>query len=113
MSTIFYDHLIPWHKVDLYIQTVGLAGEERIEIIELIEETIHTETLLVILHHLPAGKHEEFVEKFHAAPHDKEHLTFLKQHGHPEIEQRIKEAAEKIITELLTELESEEDSSTE
>lgn len=108
MSQIFYDHLIPWEKVDIYIHTIGADGEEKLQIIELVEETIHTEALTVILNHLPEEKHEEFIDRFHAAPHDEQHLHYLKEHTKEEIESKIRETVESVINELMADLEKDE-----
>jgi hypothetical protein len=108
MSHIFYDHLIPWDKVDVYIHTIGADGEEKLQIIELVEETIHTETLTVILSHLPEEKHEEFIERFHAAPHDEEHLSYLKAYAKEEIEEKIRSAVDTVINDLIADLEKDE-----
>jgi hypothetical protein len=104
MATIFYDHLIPWEKIEIHIHRLNLGHDERMEIIELIEETVHTETLIIILRYLPKEKHEEFIEKFHAAPHDKGHLDFLKEHTHPDLEEHLKKDIENMVMELVREI---------
>lgn len=103
MAIIFYDHLIPWHKVDAHIKSHQLSGEERVEFIEIFEETVHTEILIIILNHLSKEAHHEFVDNFLATPHDKKHLAYLKKH-HPEIEIRLKSELEKLIDQLLEEI---------
>jgi hypothetical protein len=104
MSTLFYDHLFPCEKVEITLSKLSLSSGERIEIIEIVEETIHTKTLHIILEHLPQEHHEGFLHRFHRSPHDETHLIFLRQHAHPEIEGYIREELEKSLSPLLEEL---------
>lgn len=98
---VFYDHLIPWQRVDAYIRNLSLSPEERLEIVEIIEETIHTEVLIIIFENLPSEKRESWLVKFHAAPHDTTHLHFLCNHAHPQIEMKIKVHINAVLDKLL------------
>jgi hypothetical protein len=104
MAKLFYDHLITWEKLTRSLDTLGAEGHDRIELIEVIEESLHTEILIVILEHLPQEKHEEFLEQFHAAPHDEIHIDFINIHGHPNIEEKIKKRSDEHIEEILLDL---------
>jgi hypothetical protein len=74
--------------------------EEKVTIVELIEDTMHHKIIHRILEHLHEDHHEDFLEKFHSSPHDEELLNYLKKHV-PDIERRIKEAADEVKYELL------------
>ena len=104
MATIFYDSLIDWQKVHDALNEQGIDGEERLEVMEHIEHTVHTEVLLVIISQLPAEKHDEFLEKFDAAPHDPTHLDFLKSHGAVDIETKVKTRADEVLAEVIADL---------
>ncbi len=104
MAKLFYDHLITWEKLTRSLDTLGAAGEERLEIIEIIEESLHTEILIVILTHLPREQHEVFLDRFHAAPHDASHLDFIKSHGHTDIEDKIRSRSAELIEEIILDL---------
>lgn len=104
MAKLFYDHLIIWEKLTRSLDTLGADGEERLQIIEIIEESLHTEILIVVLEHLPREKHEEFLDLFHAAPHDESHLAYIKKHGHTDIEEKIRKKSDELIEEIILDL---------
>lgn len=101
MAQVFYDHLIPWELVDAYVLEVALAGEERIEFITLVDELVHTEVMVVLLEHLPQEQHEVFLHQFHENPSAELHLTFLNAVSEEPIEQKITDAARKLLEEVL------------
>lgn len=113
MATVFYDHLIPWHKVEAFIVSVQPTAEEKWELIEIIEETVHTEVLTLVLSHLPETTHAEFLERFHAAPHQEEHLHFLRSQNTVDVEATIAAAMDLFIEDLLSSLQSPDESSPE
>ena len=90
---IFYDHLILIEEIELILTTHQLTREECEQILHVIDKTMHSEILQTILKHLPLHKHEEFLTKFHAAPHDKSIMTFLKDHTLVDIEKEILKTA--------------------
>lgn len=104
MAKLFYDHLVSWEKLTRSLDTLGAHGEDRIEIIEIIEESLHTEILIIVLEHLPQEKHEEFLDRFYEAPHDEIHIEFLKIHAHHNIEEKIQNRSTEIIEEILVDL---------
>lgn len=105
MATIFYDHLIDWARLEQALDVLALDKEARLSYWEEIEHALHTEVLTIILEHLPEPKHEEFLERFHAAPHDGTHLHYLVVHAHPDIEVAITQRANQIITDVIIDLE--------
>ena len=101
MSRVFYDHLIDWDKLTQSLDSLSVDGEDRIELIELIEESLHTEVLLVILHHLPQENHKEFIQRFHSAPHDESHLHFISSHTTTRIDDAIRAKSQEVFENLL------------
>lgn len=101
MANVFYDHLIDWQKIDSALISMDLSKEERLEVLELLEESLHTEVLIVICTHIPKERHEEFIEKFHEAPHHPSHLTYLQTHGTADIEAQIRLRTLEVIEEFL------------
>lgn len=99
MSKIFYDHLVLREEVTIELDKYNLAREEREELIQLVDETLHHQVLNTILTHLPKEKHREFLEKFHQAPHDEKLLDYIKN-----FEEEIIKTAKKIKSELLSEI---------
>ncbi len=106
MAHLFYDHLIEWDHLIKGLDELGAEGEDRIEIVELAEETLHTEIFVVILDHLPHEKHDEFIELFLAAPYASTHLTYLHGNGIFPIEDKIRGFSRRIIEEILEDLET-------
>ena len=104
MATLFYDHLINWQKLTDGLNAVGVEGPERLELMEHAEHTIHTEVLIVLLTHLPTEKHTQFIEQFHAAPHDIAHLQFVIKHTNNDVENAVRIRTNQLIEEILQDL---------
>ncbi len=79
MSKIFYDHLIILNDLEIRISGLELEPEEREELGQLVEETVHYRILTVILDSLPQENHQEFLGFFHQAPHEENLLGYLKE----------------------------------
>lgn len=103
MSKIFYDHLIKIEEVTIELDNYELTIEEKSEFISLIDETLHNHTLEVILTSISKNLREDFLSMFHQAPHKLELLDFLKKEA-PDIEEKIKNCAEKIKKNILVEI---------
>lgn len=101
MAHLFYDHLVEWKKLDDVLLSLELDKEERMTLLELAEESIHTEVLILIFEELPREHHEEFLLAFHAAPHDVMHVMYLRGKGIDDIEHRIHLRALEIIEDLI------------
>lgn len=99
MTKIFYDHLVVREEVTVELDKYSLAREEKEELIQLVDETLHHQILNTILTHLPKEKHREFLEKFHKAPHDESLLEYIK-----DFEEEIIKTAKKIKSDLLSEI---------
>lgn len=104
MSKIFYDHLIIREEITALLDLHNLEPEEREELLQIIDETLHHNTLNVILNHLPKEHHREFMSRFHAAPHDESLLDYLQQKISADIRSEIKNQAAKIKKEILAEI---------
>lgn len=101
MAQIFYDHLIDWEKLTQTLDNFDLEGEDRLELIEIVEQRLHTEVLVIILSSIPQHRHEEFIERFHAMPHDANHFEFLHAHASTPIEPAIRKRSSEIIEEFI------------
>lgn len=104
MTKIFYDHLIKIEEVTVELDNYELTLEEREEFVSLIDEILHHHTINVILSHLPKHHHETFLSMFHKEPHNLELLDFLKKETLVNIEEKIKNEAEKVKKEILAEI---------
>ena len=104
MTKIFYDHLIIREEITAQLDLHKVDPEEREELLQLVDETLHHTTLNVILNHLPKEHHPEFMSKFHSAPHDESLLDYLQQKITADIQSEIKIQAAKIKKEILQEI---------
>lgn len=104
MSKLFYDHLIIIEEIVAVLDEHKLKAAERAKILELMDATLQNEILDVIFTYLPREKHEEFLEKFHAAPHDLRLMQYLKDNSAVNIELAILDRANKTKRKLLRHL---------
>lgn len=101
MSKIFYDHLIVFEEIEVELDKLELSREEREEIDQLIEELVHHHVVERILDHLPREHHEEFLDKFHAVPHDPALLHYINKRIDESVEVHIKDEMKKLKKEIL------------
>ncbi len=97
MAKLFYDHLIVIEEI------VAVVGNDK-KTLDLVDRILQNEILDVILTYLPREKHEEFLEKFRAAPHDTKLLQYLADHSPVNIELAILDRANKTKRKLLSQV---------
>lgn len=102
MAQLFYDHLIVIEEVTAVLDEHGLTKEERAELLNLIDQTLHHEILDTIFTHLPKDKHETFLTRFHACPHDVKLLVFLQEETRIDIEKEILKTANRVKRHALS-----------
>ena len=101
---LFYDHLIlDLDEVYAEVEQLEIQPRERRELVGLIDETTHHTVLDTILNHLDKAHHEKFLHRFHQAPHDPEHLQYLREKV-DDIEEKINDAIHDLKQILLQEL---------
>ena len=101
MSILFYDHLVVIKGLDKRIKKLASSNDEMQELWFYIEELIHHKVLGCVLENLPGEHHNEFLEKFHKSPHDKELIKYLNTKSGKNIEKLIKLEVQKLSKELL------------
>lgn len=104
MTKIFYDHLINIEEVIIELDQNDISIEERSEFISIIDETLHHNILDTILSNLPFEHHENFLTKFHKAPHDLDLIIYLRQVSGVDIEEKIKTKANEVKKEIISEI---------
>ncbi|MDO8551233.1 MAG: hypothetical protein Q7S03_00940 [bacterium] len=105
MSKIFFDHLVVLSEVELKMSSCDYLPGEKEKVHHLIEETITYRVITKILDHLPREHHEEFLKRFHAAPHHASLMSFLKERVE-NIEDYIREEVKDIELMFLADIES-------
>lgn len=96
MNKLFYDHLIVIEEITAVLSEHKLKPAEKAKLLALMDATLQHEILDVILTYLPREKHEEFLTKFRAAPHDTKLLQYLNDTAAVNIELAILDRANKI-----------------
>jgi hypothetical protein len=91
MST-YYDHLIELHLLEEELKQHLPKEQERQEVMNIFDSTIHHVVLDVVFQKIPIEVHELFLVRFHAEPAASHHLSFLRQYA-PDIDEHIREAA--------------------
>jgi hypothetical protein len=104
MSKIFYDDLVVFESLEVHVKNIAQTPEEREELWKIIDETLHHRMMGCILDYLPEELHEEFLEKFHHAPHDEGLFDYLDEKTQKDIRAIVKEEIIKLEQELLKEL---------
>lgn len=106
MTKLFFDNLVAFEEIEVFIKDSASSEEEKEELWELVDEVINNKVVEKILDRLPRDNHEEFLEIFHKCPHDEVHiLGYLKEKtGKDEIEKELKQELENISSDILQEL---------
>lgn len=104
MSKLFYDHLIVFEEIEREIGLIAQTPEEKEELWRIVDEIVHHKALGCILDRLPKNLHQEFLEKFHATPHDEALLEYLREKIGQDIEEMIRKELKKFEKEILQEV---------
>lgn len=104
MSKLFFDYLIILDDVEAEIKGVAESEEERHELWQIVDETISNRVLELLLDKLAEEHHDEFLNRFHGAPHDESLILFLNHRIDGNIENLIKEEVENLADEILREI---------
>lgn len=99
-----FNHLTLVEEIITEIDMHDLSAEERDELVELAQKTLHHHVLSTVLDHLPKDKHHHFITEYHRDPANQQLLTWLKQEITEDIEAKIKLEAARVKKEILTEI---------
>ena len=98
---LFFDHLIVIKGLEKKIKKVSGSNDEMQELWKYAEELIHAKVFDCCLGNLPEEHHQEFLDKFHKAPHDTGLIEYLNQRIGKDVEKLIKTEIKKLSKELL------------
>ncbi|MBI4028776.1 MAG: hypothetical protein HY376_00185 [Candidatus Blackburnbacteria bacterium] len=104
MSKIFYDHLIILEEVEIELGKLDLDRDERRELEELIEETLHHRVLDRVLSELPRVHHEEFLQRFSKTPHDPYLIEYINERIEKSVGEHIQDEIEKMKKEIMADI---------
>jgi len=103
--SVFYDHLVGLDDIHNEILEFDLPTRQHYHLLQIVDSTLHHEVLNVILLEIPVAVHEHFLVEFNNRPDDPAHLDYLKLFR-PNIEDKIREAADGTKTRLIQEISS-------
>ena len=104
MSIIFYDHLTPRDKIIVIIKESKAPENQKGKALQLVDDILHQGLVDFILKQLPEKHQRPFLKRLHSMPYDPEILTMLKERIADDIEDRIKEEADRLIKKVRQEL---------
>lgn len=104
MSKLWYDHLIVLDEVEIEINNLELEQDEKEELHNLIEETLHHRVLSRVLEVLPREHHEGFLKEFKKRPHDGALIDYINERIDDQVEKHISGEISKLKEELLDDL---------
>jgi len=104
MSIIFYDHLTPRDKIIVIIKESKAPENQKGKALQLVDDILHQGLVDFILKQLPEKHQRPFLKRLHSMPYDPEILTMLKERIADDIEDRIREEAERLINKVRQEL---------
>jgi len=108
MSILFYDHLIRKEEIIILIDQSEEEENQRNRAKQLVDDIIHHEIINYILGCLEEHKHRTFLSLVEERPYDPEIISFLKDHISPTIEKEIETFAQKIISQIKSDIRIEE-----
>ena len=104
MSIIFYDHLTPKEEILVIIKQSGAPENQKGKALQLVDDILHQGIVDFILKQLPEKQHRPFLKLLHSMPYDPEILTMLKKRIADDIEDKIREEADRLIKKVRKEL---------
>lgn len=95
----FYDHVVSINSIEIELNNLGLPEKEKIELLSIAENTIHYTVLDIALTSIKEEHKKEFIKHVNAESHE-EAWKLLKEKTDG-IEEKIREAANKLKEELI------------
>jgi len=98
----FYHHLVSTEEISIELDKLGLSEHERIELLEIAENTIHYTIIDIVLSELKEEDKKTFLEH-HVKSNHETTLRYLKEKI-DDLESRIKESAEILKSNFLKDI---------
>ncbi|MFH1186706.1 MAG: hypothetical protein V1697_00870 [Candidatus Levyibacteriota bacterium] len=98
----FYDHLVTTSSIEIELNNLGLVEKERIELLQIAENTIHYTVLDISLRNIKESHKKEFIKHVNAENHEK--AWKLLRERTEGIEEKIKKATDQLKEELIKDI---------
>lgn len=106
MPILFYDHLITRSEIDDYLNNLEEEENQKGKALQLIDDIIYQGIVAFVLDHLEEHHHHVFLNTVHERPYDPEILGYLKDHIGPDVEDKIRQEADKLVKMIIKDLKS-------
>lgn len=103
-APLFFDHLVIKTQVIEIITQKQEPDNQKGKALQLVDDIIYEGLISHILDRLDPKHHKTFLTEVHDRPYDPEIIAYLKDHIGDDIEDDIRAEADKIIKEILKDL---------
>lgn len=104
MAPLFFDHLVIKTQIIELINQKPEPENQKGKALQLVDDIIYEGVINHILCRLDAKKHDTFLCELNQRPYDPELLDYLKEHIGPDIEDEIRKEADKMVKQILKDL---------
>jgi hypothetical protein len=104
MAPLFFDHLVIKTEIIELINQKAEPENQKGKALQLVDDIIYQGIINHILERLNPKHHETFLSEVHERPYDPELIAYLKKHIGPDIEDEIRKAGNKIVKDILKDL---------
>ena len=104
MAPLFFDHLVIKTEIIELVNQKAEPENQKGKALQLVDDILYQGIIDHILEKLHPHHHDTFLTQVHERPYDPELLAYLKKHIGPDIEDDIRQAANKIVKQILKDL---------
>ena len=106
MAPLFFDHLVIKTEIIETITNRPDPENQKGKALQLIDDILYQGIIDHILERLHPNHHGSFLTQVHERPYDPELIDYLKQHIGSDVEDEIRTAANKIVKQIIKDLNS-------
>lgn len=104
MAPLFFDHLVIKTEIIELINGRQEQENQKGKALQLVDDILYQGIVDHILEKLHPEHHDTFLTEIHERPYDPELIEYLKKHIGPDIEDEIRRAANKMVKQILKDL---------
>jgi hypothetical protein len=104
MAPLFFDHLVIKTQIFELINQKPDPENQKGKALQLVDDIIYEGIIGHILEKLDTKHHQTFLSEVNDRPYDPELIAYLKKHIGPDIEDEIRKAGDKIVKDILKDL---------
>jgi len=104
MAPLFFDHLIIKTEIIELINKKPEPENQKGKALQLVDDILYQGIIDHILEKLNPKNHNTFLTQVQERPYDPELIAYLKKHIGPNIEEDIRSAANKMVKQILKDL---------